>query len=64
MKVKTFEMAVTQIYSSTRHCDTNDTDKVPMIKNLLGRVGFQFTKTLTVAEQVSCKHVKGLFDTQ
>ena len=39
----------------TKHCDTNDTKKVLIIRNCLGREGAQFIKNH--AEQGSCENL-------
>ena len=42
--------------------DLNDKEKVPIIKNWLGREGLQFIQTLTNAEKEACKSATGLFN--
>ena len=41
----------------------NDEQKVPTIKNWLGREGLQFTPTFTNYEREACKTAQGLFKT-
>ena len=42
--------------------DLNHEEKVPIIKNWLGREGLQFIHTLTNAEKETCKSTTGLFN--
>ena len=52
-------MVVTHIF--LRHM-TSDDEKVPIIKNLLGKEEMQILKTLTEGEQEICENIWGLFD--
>ena len=43
--------------------DLNDEEKVPVIKNWLGREGLQFIQTVINIEKEACKGATGMFNT-
>ena len=56
-----FEMEVLNIFQA-KAFDLNDEEKLPFIKNWLGREGLQFIQTSTNTEKEACKSVTGLFN--
>ena len=58
-----FEMEVTNSVE-TKVYELTDKEKVPVIKEWLGREGLQLIKTFTNEEKEKCKTPKGLFGTR
>ena len=56
-----FEMKKANVLQ-TKAFNLNNKEKVPAIKNWLGREGLQFIQTLTNAEIEACKSITGLFN--
>ena len=52
-------MEVSNIFM-TKNYDINEVEKVPIIKNCLGRESLKFIQTLTEADEQSCQTITGL----
>ena len=58
--LKTFQLEVNNILSTYNNPHS---DKLVLVKNLLGRKGLQYLETLTTAEKETCNTLEGLFET-
>ena len=59
-KLKAFRLEVNNILSTY---NTQQTDKLALVQNWLGRKGLQYLETLTNAEKETCNTLEGLFET-
>ena len=59
-KLKTFRLEVNNVLSMY---NTPQTDKLAVVKNWLGRKGFQYLETLMVVEKETCNTLECLFET-
>ena len=54
------------MYSKVRHVlstyNTQEPDKIAMVKNWLGRKGLHYIETLMASEKEACNTLEGLFD--
>ena len=55
-----FKMEVANVWQ-TQAYDLNDSEKVSILKNWLGKEGLQFIQTLANIEKGACKSTIGLF---
>ena len=60
IKLLNFEMKVMKILEAKAY-EITDEEKIPVIKNWLGRRGLQLIKTFTKKGKEKCKMPKGLF---
>ena len=59
-KLNTFRLKVNNILSTY---NTQQADKLVLVKNWLGRKGLQYLETLMTTEKETCNTLEGLFDT-
>ena len=59
-KLKTFRLEVNNVLSMYK---TQQTDKLAVVQNWLGRKGLQYLETLMTVEKETCNTLKGLFET-
>ena len=59
-ELKTFWLEVNNILSTY---NTQETDKLVLVKKWLGRKGLQYLEMLTMAEKETCNTLEGLFET-
>ena len=60
MEWKAFILEVRNMLST---CNTQEQDKIAIVKNWLGRKGLHYIKSVTEGEKQACNTLQGLFDT-